>query len=124
MTHLDKGKGRVLKRAFSRHEPTAQGPPGDMAQGGTQCSVGDTLQAWPGFGDLALGRPLLDFPDSSDEKESAHNVGDLCSVPGWGRSPGEGNGFPLQYSCLENSMNRGVQTTAHEVTQDRTQLSN
>ena len=41
-----------------------------------------------------------------------------------GRSPGEGNGFPLQYSCLENSMNRGAQTTAHEVTQDQTQLSN
>ena len=92
MTHLDKGRGRVLKRAFSGHEPTAQGPPGDAAQGGTQCSVGDTLQAWTGFGDLALGRPLLDFPGSSDEKESAHNVGDLCSVPGWGRSPGGRHG--------------------------------
>ena len=42
--------------------------------------------------DLALGRPLLDFPGSSDEKESAHNAGDLCSVPGWGRSPGGRHG--------------------------------
>ena len=41
-------------------------------------------------------------------KESACNVGDPCSFPGSGRSPGEGNGYPLQYSCLENSMDRGV----------------
>ena len=39
-----------------------------------------------------------------DSKESACNVGDLGLMPGWGRSPGEGNGCPLQYSCLENSM--------------------
>ena len=40
-------------------------------------------------------------------KESACNSGDLGSIPGSGRSPGEGNGYPLQYSCLENSMDRG-----------------
>ena len=40
----------------------------------------------------------------SDGKASAHNVGDLGLIPGLGRSPGEGNGNPLQYSCLENSM--------------------
>ena len=44
------------------------------------------------------------FPSGSDHKESAGNAGDLCSVHGWGRSPGEGNGYPLQYSCLENPM--------------------
>ena len=44
----------------------------------------------------------------SDGKESACNAGDLSSVPGLGRSPGEGNGDPLQYSCLENSMDRGA----------------
>ena len=43
---------------------------------------------------------------SSDGKESACNVADLGSIPGSGRSPGEGNGNPLRYSCLENSMNR------------------
>ena len=41
-------------------------------------------------------------------KESACNVGDLGSTPGLGRSPGEGNGNPLQYSCLENSVDRGA----------------
>ena len=44
----------------------------------------------------------------SDSKESACNVGDLGSIPGLGRSPGEGNGYPLQYSCLENSVDRGA----------------
>ena len=44
------------------------------------------------------------FPAGSDSKESACNVGDLGSIPGLGRSPGEGKGYPLQYSGLENSM--------------------
>ena len=48
------------------------------------------------------------FPGSSDDKVSACNVGDLGLIPGWGRSPGEGNGNPLQYSCLENSVDGGV----------------
>ena len=47
-------------------------------------------------------------PGGSDGKESACNVGDPGLIPGLGRSPGEGNGYPLQYSCLENSMNRGT----------------
>ena len=47
---------------------------------------------------------FLDFPGSSAGKESACNVGDLGLIPGLGRSPGEGNGYPLQYSGLENSM--------------------
>ena len=48
------------------------------------------------------------FPGGSDSMASACNAGDLGSIPGWGRSPGEGNGNPLQYSCLENSMDRGA----------------
>ena len=53
---------------------------------------------------------------SSDSKESACNVGDLGSIPWLGRSPGEGNGYPLQYSCLENSMDRGAwQAIVHGV---------
>ena len=48
-----------------------------------------------------------DFPGGSDSKESACNVGDSGSIPGLGRSPGEGNCNPLQYSCLENSIDRG-----------------
>ena len=45
-----------------------------------------------------------DFPGGSDSKASAYNAGDLGSIPGSGRPPGEGNGNPLQYSCLENPM--------------------
>ena len=49
---------------------------------------------------------LLDFPGGSDGKASVYNAGDLGSIPGSGRSAGEGNGNPLQYSCLENPMDR------------------
>ena len=45
-----------------------------------------------------------DFPGGPDGKVSAYNAGDPGSIPGLGRSPGEGNGNPLQYSCLENAM--------------------
>ena len=50
----------------------------------------------------------MDFPGGSDGKASVYNVGDLGSIPGSGRSPGEGNGKPLQYSCLENPMDGGA----------------
>ena len=49
---------------------------------------------------------IICFPDVSKGKESACNAGDLGSIPGLARSPGEGNGNPLQYSCLENPMDR------------------
>ena len=53
----------------------------------------------------------------SDGKASVYNVGDPGSLPGLGRSPGEGNGNPLQYYCLENPMDRGAwQATVHGVT--------
>ena len=51
----------------------------------------------------------MGFPGGSDSKESACNVEDLGLLPGSGRLPGEGNGYPLQYSGLENSMDRGAQ---------------
>ena len=58
------------------------------------------------------------FPAASDSKESASNAGDWGSIRGWGRSPGEGNGNPLQYSCLENSMDGGAwRATVHRVTE-------
>ena len=67
---------------------------------------------------------FLGFPDGSNGKESVSNMGDLSSIPGLGRSSGGGHGNPLQYSCLENSMDRGAwQATVHGVTKDRTQLS-
>ena len=65
------------------------------------------------------------FPCSSDGKDSALNAGDPGSVPGLGRSPGEGNGYPLQYFCLENPVDKGAwQATVHGVSKSQTQLSN
>ena len=73
---------------------------------------------------IYLGLPQqLDFPGGSDGKASAYDAGDLGSIPGLGRSPGEGNGNPLQYYCLENPMDRGAwQATVHGVTKSRTRL--
>ena len=48
------------------------------------------------------------FPGGSEAKQSACNAGELGSIPGSGRSPGEGHGYPLQYSCLKNPMDRGA----------------
>ena len=62
------------------------------------------------------------FPGGSDSKVSACNVGDPGSIPGSGRSPGEGNGNPLQYSCLENSMDGGAWwATVYGVPKSRTE---
>ena len=63
----------------------------------------------------------MGFPAGSAGKESTCNAGDLGSIPGLGRSPEEGNGNPLQYSCLENSMDRGAWwATVHGVAKSDT----
>ena len=63
------------------------------------------------------------FPGVSNSKESAYSAGDSGSIPGLGKSPGEGNGNPLQYSCLENPMDRRAwQATVHVVTRVRHDL--
>ena len=65
------------------------------------------------------------FPGGSDGKASAYNEGHLGSIPGSGRSPGEGNGNPLQCSCLENPMDGGAWlATVHGVAKSQTRLSN
>ena len=64
------------------------------------------------------------FPGGSDGKAPAYNAEDLGSIPGSGKSPGEGNGNPLQYSCLENPMDGGAWlATVHGVAKSRTRLS-
>ena len=64
------------------------------------------------------------FPGGLDGKESACNAGDLGSIPGLGRSPGEENGNPLQYSCLGNPMDRGAGwATVHQVAKSWTRLN-
>ena len=68
---------------------------------------------------------LLSFPGGSDGKESACNVEGLGSIPVSGRFPGEGNGHPLQYTCLENPMGGGAWWAAvHGVAKSPTRLSN
>ena len=70
-------------------------------------------QTWSPVCRLPVGQS---FPGGSDSKESACNAGDPGLIPGLGRSPGEGNGDSLQYSSLENSMDRGAWwATVHEV---------
>ena len=77
------------------------------------------------YGLLGLTSYTLGFRGGSDGKESTYNAGDLGLIPGSGRSPGEGNGNPLQYSCLENSRDRGAwRATVHGVAKSRTRLSN
>ena len=67
---------------------------------------------------------LLGFPGGSDGKESPCNVRDWGSVHGLGRSPGEGHGIPLQYSCLDNPMDRGAWwATDHKVVKSWTRQS-
>ena len=66
---------------------------------------------------------LMGFPGGSDGKEPACNAGDLSSIPGLGRPPGEGSGYPLLYSWLENSMDRGAwQATVHRVAKSQTYI--
>ena len=66
----------------------------------------------------------MGFPGGSDGKESACSIGDQGSIPGLGRSPGEGDGYPLQYSCLENPLDRGTwQATVHGAAKSQTQLN-
>ena len=83
--------------------------------------------AGPGSGGVPLHfqSPFLLPPGGTDGKASAYNAGDPGSIPGSGRSPGERHGYPLQYFCLENSMDRAAwQATPHRVTNSRPQLSN
>ena len=65
---------------------------------------------------ISLSNNGKGFPGGSDGEESACEAGNLGLIPGSGRSSGEGNGYPLQYSCLETPMDRGAwQATAHKV---------
>ena len=101
------------------------GFPGGSAGKESACSAGDPdsilgLGRFPWRKDRLPTPVFVGFPGGSDGKESAYNAGDLGSIPGLGRSPGKGKGYLLQYSGLENSMDRIV----HGVAKSQTQLSN
>ena len=79
---------------------------------------------WSFLFNLTIADLTIIFPGGSEGKASACNAGDLGSIPGLGRSPGEGSGNPLQYSCLENPMDReACWATVHAIAKSRTQLS-
>jgi len=88
--------------------------------------VHGVAKIWTQLKQLSMHAPILTlgFLGGSHSKESACNAGDPGLIPRWKRNPGEGNGYPLQYSCLENSMNRGVWlATVHGVGKSQTQLN-
>ena len=91
-----------LSMGFSRQEYWSGVPLPSPPQDNISC----TLKTFNNF-KMPLSI-VKGFPGGSDGKESTSNVGDLGSIPGSGRSPGEGNGTPLQYSCLENPMDGGA----------------
>ena len=73
--------------------------------------------------DICGGSDGKELPGGSDGKESVCTAGDPGSIPGWERSPGEGNGNPLQYSCLENPMDRGAWWATVQGCKGQTRLS-
>ena len=85
--------------------------------------AGSLPLAPPGKPKVCLDNYIKGFPGGSDGKESACNLGDSGSIAGSGRSPEGGHGNPLQYSCLEKSMDRGAWRAAHEVAKSQTRLS-
>ena len=85
------------------------------------CTVGLESDNWSSNPDIATSFVPLGFPVSSDGKDSACNAGDPGLISGSGRFHGEGNGYPAQYSCLENSMDREVwQAIVHGVAKNQT----
>ena len=96
--------------------------PGGLQSMGSQ-RVGHDLATEQEQTDLSSKRikRKVGFSGGSESKAAASNEGDPVSIPGWGRSPGERNGNPLQYFCLENPMDRGAwQATVHGVAKSRT----
>ena len=93
-------------------------------QGNGLPQAGMKMETEVGFEMYFGGKLDKGFPGGSDGKVSAYNAGDLGSIPGLERSPGEGNGNPLQYSCLGNPVDGGVWwATTHGVPKSWTRLS-
>ena len=95
-----------------------------MDGGAWQATVQGVARSRTRLSDFTSPHLTSDFPGGSDGKASAYNAGDQGSIPGSGRSPGEGNGNPLQYSGLENPMDGGAwQATVHGATKSQIRLS-
>ena len=132
----DKRPPPCQAQAGSWRPATAAPPPPNVSRGTTFSRLGRSAQHLRQVN--IMSRKSLSFrvpalwmgsphgePGDSASKASAHNARDLGLFPWLGRSPGEGNGNPLQYSCLENPMVRGAwQSTVHGVAKSRTRLRN
>ena len=112
----------LLEKAMAIHSSTLAWKTPWMEESGRLRSMWSQsdMTEWPLSFMLYVG-----FPDGSDCKETACNASDLGSIPRWGRSPGEADIYPLQYSCLDNFMDRGtLWATVHGVTKSQIWLSN
>ena len=112
-----KSESEITQSCPSPSDPMDCCPPGSSVHGIFQARVlewgahnttsqNKTLRVGGRFDEIRFHRILKGFPCGSISKESTCSAGDLGSIPGLGRSPGEGNGNPLQYSCLKNPVNR------------------
>ena len=126
--HLHRGRSRRHRESLKARDPHVY-----TTNTALRCSstlppqTVNSIHFWPNnyIRCSSTNRDPVGFPGGSEGKVSACNAGDPGSIPGLGRSPGEGNGNPLQYSCLENPMDRGAwQATVHGVAKSWTQLSN
>ena len=97
-----------------------------MDTGAWRATVHGVEKSWTQLSNFHFHKEPWVFPGAADGKESACNVGDLYLIPGLGRSSGEGNGYPLQFSSLENSMDgqRILVGYKHGFAKSQTQLSN
>ena len=94
-----------------------------MERGAWWAAVHGVTKSWTQLSNQTTTTNVCDFPGGSDGKASAYSEGDLASIPGLGRSPGGGLNNSLQYSCLENPMDRGASwATVHRVAKSRIRL--
>ena len=134
-TGIKKGQHFLQNPSRNNKQQTSHAPKMELEFGGPKFRMVRRNSPWPrilGWRKASTCTPRAPynpdvgyrFPGGSEVKESALNVGDLGSISRSGRCPGEGNGYPLQYFCLENSMDRGAwQATVHGVTKSQTWLS-
>ena len=113
-----KSESEVVQSCLTPSDPMDYSLPGSSVHGIFQARVLEWVAI--AFSEIQPQRIYLGFPGGSVVKNSPANAGDMGWIHGSGRSPGEGNGNVLQYSCLENSMDRGAwRTTVNQVTKEQ-----
>ena len=119
-----KSESEAAQSCLTRSDPRDCSLPGSSVHGIFQARVLEWVAIALSISYMERSLTLLGFPGGSDGNESACNAGELVLIPELGRSPGEGNGYPLQYSCLKNSMDRAAcLATVHRVAKSGTRLN-